>query len=85
MHLRLRYLSLAVTALLFAMTSPLFPLTSHLTPLQAQAQTAQGRKVEALRLNQEGLEQGSISRSPRTTTRTGSAATHDQQFTRNRE
>ncbi|GAB4194382.1 MAG: hypothetical protein Fur006_40060 [Coleofasciculaceae cyanobacterium] len=57
MHSRLRYLSLAATTLLLAVTYPLLPLTSHLAPLPAQAQTAQDRKAQALRLNKEGLQQ----------------------------
>ena len=57
MHPRLRYLSLAVTALLLSVASPLLPLTCYFAPLPAQAQTAQDRKAEALRLNQEGLQQ----------------------------
>ena len=56
MHPRLRYLSLAVTTLLIAVTSPLLALTSHLAPLPAQAQTAQDRKAEALRLDKKGLQ-----------------------------
>jgi CHAT domain-containing protein/Tfp pilus assembly protein PilF len=57
MHPRLRYLSLAATTLLLAVTSPLLPLTSHLAPLRAQAQTAPDRKAEAVRLNEEGVQQ----------------------------
>jgi len=57
MHPRLRYLSLAATTLLLSVTSPLLPLTSHLVPLSAQAQTTQDRNAEAVRLNQEGLQQ----------------------------
>jgi CHAT domain-containing protein len=60
MHSRLRYLSLAATTLLLAVTSPLLPLTSHLAPLRAQAQTAQDRNAEALRLNEEGVQRFSF-------------------------
>jgi len=57
MHPRLRYLSLAATTLLLAVTSPLLPLTSHLALLPVQAQTAQDRNAEAVRLSQEGAQQ----------------------------
>jgi hypothetical protein len=49
-----RYLSLATATLLFSLT-PLLPVPSSFS-LVVQAQTTQGRRAEALRLNKEGLQ-----------------------------
>jgi tetratricopeptide (TPR) repeat protein len=52
---RIKYLSLATATLLFSL-SPLLPITWKFEPLVVQAQTTQDRKVEALRLNEEGVQ-----------------------------